>query len=349
MKVAVVNSMAPFVWGGAEELASHLIRNLRDQGLEAHDYRIPFAWEPYTGLPFEIARSKLLRFDDYDRVISLKFPVYCLEAEHHTTWLIHQFRQAYDLWNSPYCGIPHDAAGIRVRNIIHDEDRRVFTSRERLFTISEEISRRLRDATGVVARPLRAPLNDPQLFQGGPDEGYILAPGRVNAAKRQSLLVRAAAKLPANCRLIVAGPPESDEDARALHELVERHSLEDKVELDLRFLSREELARYVNHSRAVAYIPFQEDSYGYVTMEAFEAGKPVVTSNDAGELLEIVKHGHTGQVAEPTPEALAAAMDRYISNGRLAASHGMAAREGWRSLGINWGNTIEALLGTRSC
>jgi glycosyltransferase involved in cell wall biosynthesis len=296
--------MAPFVWGGAEELSSHLIRNLHEHGFEADEYRVPFAWEPYTGLPFEIARSKVLRLDNYDRVITLKFPVYFLEAEHHTTWLIHQFRQAYDLWDSPYCGIPHDVAGTRVREMIHEEDKRVFRSRDRLFTISQEISRRLCEATGVVAPPLRAPLNDPQLFQGGEDGGYILAPGRVNAAKRQSMLVRAVAMLKSNCRLIVAGPPESDDDERELRQLVERHSLSDRVKLDLRFLSREELADYVNHSRAVAYIPFQEDSYGYVTMEAYEAGKPVVTSNDAGELLEIVKHDETGQVAEPTPESL---------------------------------------------
>ena len=28
MKVLIVNNMAPFIWGGAEELASHLKKNL---------------------------------------------------------------------------------------------------------------------------------------------------------------------------------------------------------------------------------------------------------------------------------------------------------------------------------
>ena len=115
MRVAVVNTMAPFIWGGAEELAHHLVRNLRRLGNGAELYRVPFAWEPFSGIPLEMARLKALRLQAFDRVISMKFPVYLLEAEQHVTWLVHQYRQAYDLWDSPYCNIPHSAEGEAVR------------------------------------------------------------------------------------------------------------------------------------------------------------------------------------------------------------------------------------------
>jgi glycosyltransferase involved in cell wall biosynthesis len=305
VKILVVNSMAPFVWGGAEELASHLIANLRRMGYEADLHRIPFQWEPYSALPVEMARMKALRLNDADRVISMKFPVYLLNADRHSTWLIHQYRQAYDLRDTPFSNIPNTEEGRKVCELIAASDSQALATRDRLFTISSEVSARLSEHNGIEAPPLRAPINDPELFGGGAYEHYILAPGRINASKRQSLLIEAFKYLGSDARLIIAGPPETDQDATLLRQLVEENGLADRVKLDLRFLPRKDLAAYVNNCRAVAYLPYREDSYGYVTMEAFEAGKPVITVQDAGELLDIVKDDRTGRVVDPSPGALA--------------------------------------------
>lgn len=345
MKVLVVNTMAPFVWGGAEELAVHFVRNLRIHGHEAELLRLPFQWEPFDNIPAEIARFKVMKLPNVDRVISMKFPAYFIEAENHTTWLIHQYRQAYDLWGSEYGNLPPDCRGELVRDLIRSHDDEFFTRERRLFTISSEVSRRLKEYNGVDAPPLRAPINDPHLFVGGERGNYIVAPGRINAAKRQYLLVEAMRFLPASARLIVAGPPESQAEADRLHSIVAQHGLEDRVLLDMRFLDRSELADYVNHSAGVAYLPFQEDSYGYVTMEAFEAGKPVITTSDAGELLDIVIDERTGFVCEPDPEALADRMAKVLYNHRTASAMGAAGRDLWRSKDISWEAHINKLLG----
>lgn len=344
MKIIVVNAMAPFIWGGAEELAHHLILNLRRLGHEAHLYRIPFAWEPFSGIPTEMARLKALRMPAADRVISMKFPIYLLNAEHHSTWLIHQYRQAYDLWDTPFTNIPHTLEGHRVRDQIMAHDSATLGQRDGLFTISAEVSNRLKLHNGIVAPPLRAPLNDPEFFVGGSQGDYILAPGRVGASKRQWLLVEAMKYLGRDAKLIIAGPPESDADREVLERLVEQSNLGDRVKLDLRFLSRKELAGYVNNCRAVAYLPFQEDSYGYVTMEAFEARKPVITTSDAGELLEIVIDGRTGQVVPANERALAKAMSVYLANETLARDHGEDGRRLFHSKHINWSDNIARLL-----
>ena len=346
MKIAIVNTMAPFVWGGAEELAIHLALNLRRLGHDADLIRIPFAWEPYERITTEMVRCKAITLQRYDQVISMKFPVYLMETENHSTWLIHQYRQAYDLWDSPYCNIPHTIEGEALRQLIVEHDSHALSNRQRLFTISDEISSRLRINNGIEASPLRAPLNDPELFTGGPCGNYILAPGRINATKRQSLLVEAMSYMPADARLIVAGPPESEQDATNLRRLVEERDLHAQVKLDLRFLERGELASYVNGSRAVAYLPFQEDSYGYCTMEAFEAAKPVITVKDAVELLDIVHDGQTGRVCNAAPEELAEAMSSYLCNSRVASDHGRRAREVWRATGISWPDNIARLLGS---
>jgi len=346
MKITVVNTMAPFVWGGAEELAHHLVLNMRHLGHEAEVLRLPFAWDPFDQIPIEIARFKALRLADTDRVISLKFPVYMTEADHHTTWLIHQYRQAYDLWDSPYGNIPHTADGLAVRDLIVAGDNQALRSRDRLFTISPEISARLLENNDIAAPSLRTPINNPEMFCGGASEKYILAPGRINSSKRQGLLIEAARYLDPDMRLIIAGPPDRDQDGDALRQLVEKYDLANRVTLDLRFLSRQELADYVNNCRAVAYLPFEEDSYGYVTMEAFEAGKPVVTTRDSGGLLDIVLDQQTGTVVEPEPQHLAVAMSDYFKYAERARDHGLAGRALWHSKNINWPENISRLLGS---
>ncbi|RVT39823.1 glycosyltransferase family 4 protein [Sphingobium algorifonticola] len=345
MKVLVVNSMAPYVWGGAEELSQHLIYNLRQRNIDAELLRLPFQWEPYSGIPGEIARFKMMKLPNVDRVISMKFPAYFISASHHTTWLIHQYRQAYDMWDSPYCNIPHDKNGIVVKDFIRAQDNEYFKSANNIFTISDEISRRLYKYNGIQAEALRAPINDPHLFTGADPSGYILAPGRINSSKRQFLLVEAMQHLPATAKLVIAGPPESDADRMMLHDLVGRLDLAAQVKLDLRFLTRQELADYVNHATAVAYLPFQEDSYGYVTMEAFEAGKAVITCRDAGEILELVIDGNTGFISEADAESLAGAMAALLYNPNMAARMGAQAKAFWRSKDINWGSHLTKLLG----
>jgi glycosyltransferase involved in cell wall biosynthesis len=80
-------------------------------------------------------------------------------------------------------------------------------------------------------------------------------------------------------------------------------------------------------------------------MEAFAAGKPVLTTTDAGGVLDIVRHGETGLVAEPNPEALGAALARLAADRAAARRMGAAGRDMLARLGLNWGTTLEKLLG----
>ena len=98
MKVLVVNNAAPFIRGGAEELADHLVRQLNaTKGVESELLRLPFAWDPAERLVEEVLIHRAMRLINVDRVIALKFPAYLVPHDHKTLWLLHQFRQAYDL------------------------------------------------------------------------------------------------------------------------------------------------------------------------------------------------------------------------------------------------------------
>jgi glycosyltransferase involved in cell wall biosynthesis len=343
VKVLVVNNMAPFIWGGAEELAAHLERSLIAAGHEAELLRIPFRWEPASRIPSQMLMVRGFEMFNVDRVIALKFPAYLIRHSHKTLWVLHQYRQAYDLYDAGQSNLLEGLHGQEIRRLIRNADNETFGESRRIFTISKTTQQRLAHYNGVKADVLVPPLNDAELFTGGPSEGYVFAGGRINSMKRQHLLLEALALAPRTVRLLIAGPPDTPEDATRLGQLVESLALGDRAKLDLRFLPRAELAQYVNRAAVCACIPWNED-FGYVAAEAAAAGKPVITVHDSGGVLDLVRHQETGWVVAPEPQALAGAMAAACLDTTTASKYGAASRDHWLGLGINWPDTVERLL-----
>jgi glycosyltransferase involved in cell wall biosynthesis len=344
MKVLVVNNMAPFIWGGAEELAVHLQKNLIIAGHEAEILRIPFQWDPAERIPSQMLMTRAFELWNVDHVIALKFPAYLIRHPQKTIWLLHQYRQAYDLYDAGQSNIPANQAGDELRALIKAADEETFAESRSIFTNSEVTRQRLLHYNGVDAKVLYPPVNDPEIFNNNEMGDYIFAGGRVNNMKRQHLLVEALSHTDRALKLVIAGPPDSPTDAERLKEMVAKLGLEDRVKLDLRFLPRETYANYVNKSMAVAYLPFDEDSLGYVAMEAAIAGKALISTTDSGGILGLAKHEETGWVTEAKPASLAEAMNCVGKNLQRTRQLGMTAKELWLSLGINWPQTVEALL-----
>jgi glycosyltransferase involved in cell wall biosynthesis len=115
------------------------------------------------------------------------------------------------------------------------------------------------------------------------------------------------------------------------------------VDLHFGFHPRKEIARWVGGALACAYIPYDEDSLGYVTMEAVASAKAVLTTTDSGGLLELVNE-HTGKVTAPTSEALAEGLAALWENPKRTRALGVSAQEAWRRRAISWDATIERLL-----
>ena len=343
MKVLVLTTCVPFLRGGAEILRDSLVARLQEMHVEAEAVSIPFTWDPPELLIEEMLIARGLRLTNVDRVIALKFPAYLIPFENKVIWLLHQYRQAYDLWDASQTNLSETTRGDVIRNMIYRADNSAFAAAKAIFTSSPVTRDRLRRYNGFDSEVLPAPLEDPELFVGGESQGYVVATGRVGEGKRQHLLLRSLRYAP-GVRLIIAGPPENSEACYLLQRIVAEEGLEDRVKLDLRFLPRAELSDLINHSLAVACLPFDEDSVSYVAMEAFQAGKPVVTLTDSGGVLEIVKNNETGWVVEPTKEALGAALITMTADPARAASYGVAGRAVLSERGITWRRTIERLL-----
>ncbi len=344
MKILVVNNMAPFIWGGAEELALHLRRNLELAGHQSEILRIPFKWEPAAVIPSQILMCKFFELLNVDKVIALKFPAYTINHPNKTIWLLHQYRQAYDLYDAGQTNLPAGDHGNEIREIIKQADNAAFSTANKIFTNSAITQKRLQQYNQFSSEVLLPPLNDPELFRGGEPEGYIFAGGRINNMKRQYLLIEALALTPAHVKLIIAGPPDNASDAEKLTSLANSLGVADRVKLDLRYLSRQELAMYVNHALACAYLPFDEDSLGYVAMEAANASKALITTSDSGGILELVRNNETGWVVDPVADLLAEVMTKATDSVRLTQKKGESGKALWLSFDITWAKTIERLL-----
>ena len=118
----------------------------------------------------------------------------------------------------------------------------------------------------------------------------------------------------------------------------------DRVELLSEWISEERKRALFADALACAYVPFDEDSYGYVSLESYYSRKPVITCSDSGGTLEVVEDGLTGRVVEPEPEALAAAMDGLRRDPGLAHRMGEAGYERLQAMNISWDHVIDRLL-----
>ncbi len=343
VKVLIVTTMAPFVWGGAEALADSLVDQLVLAGHRAETLRIPFKWDPPTVIPSQMLLVRALELFNVDRVIALKFPAYLIRHRHKTIWLLHQYRQAYDLIGTGMSNLEGQEQ-LGIRHVINNADTESLTESRAIFCNSPVTQKRLQIHNNIQSKVLYPPVNFPQEFQSRPSEGYVFAGGRVNEMKRQHLLIEAAARAPKDVRLIIAGPPEGATYGRRLTELVERHSLQGRVVLDLRMLSRAEYADYLTRSAAVAYLPIDEDSLGYVAMEAATAAKPVITATDSGGVLGLVADGETGWVVQASPENLCDALVEACNGEAISRKRGVALRNKLRIMNITWQHTISKLL-----
>jgi glycosyltransferase involved in cell wall biosynthesis len=85
---------------------------------------------------------------------------------------------------------------------------------------------------------------------------------------------------------------------------------------------------------------FKED-YGLTAIEAMAVGKPVIACTDGGGLTELVDHERTGLIVDPTPGAIAAAVERLTSDPELAAELGANGRV--RAAELSWSVAADEL------
>ena len=342
-RVLVLESQTPFVHGGAEILVRQLTGALRERGYETDIVSIPFREHPRDELMAHAAAWRLIDVSEslgrpVDLAIATKFPSYFVRHPAKVVWLVHQHRPAYELCGTPFSNFDHTDSDVGVRKRLIELDTQMLGECAALFSIARTVSARLEKYNGLIAEPLYHPPKLADRLKGGPYGDYMLTVTRLEKVKRVDLAIDAFRHVNRPMRLLIAGDGSVRPELEA-H--IERLGLRDRVQLLGRVADDELIALY-GGARGLLFTPYDED-YGYVTLEAFLARKPVVTTSDAGGPLEFVVNDVNGIVTAPVADAIAAAVNQLATDTALPARLGNAGYE--RARTITWDGVVERLVG----
>jgi glycosyltransferase involved in cell wall biosynthesis len=340
MRIAVCAPQVPFARGGAEIFADDLVAELRARDHDVDLVTVPYKWYPGERVLSQAFLWRLLDLEEadgrrIDTVIATKFPSYAVRHPNKIVWLLHQFRQAYELDRTDLGQFGESAEDRATRRAVQRLDRVALGEARRLFTTSRNVAERLERSTGLVAEVMPHP---PQELPYRTDgyEDFVLSVGRLDRAKRHDLLLEAVAS-DASLRCVIVGEgPDRDR----LEDVARRSGVDGRARFTGR-VGEQELADLYARCLAVFYAPVDED-FGMVPYEAFLAEKPVVTTTDAGGPLEVVADRRTGLVCEPRPAALAAACVWLRAHVDDARAWGRAGKDIARR--VSWDETIQRLL-----
>jgi glycosyltransferase involved in cell wall biosynthesis len=340
-RVLVLAVQSPFTHGGAERHVRRLTEELGKRGVEADLVSMPMAQRER----FDLVRAALawrgldlteMGGQPVDAVIATRFPTYAVRHPNKVVWLIHQYRQAYDQFGTPYSDLTSSPEDRRTREVIAQIDRVGLTEARKVFANSQTVAARLARFNGIPSQPLYHPPPLAGRYRGGSSGDTVLWVGRLEEWKRPGLLVGALPHAPEARAVFVGRGPAAERLVALAAEL----GVADRV----RFVPEvddEELLSLYAAARIVAVTAAGED-LGYVPLEAFLSGKPVLTTEDAGGPLEFVKNGETGIVTAPRPEALGVALRLAWSRPEALQAMGEAGRA--RAAKLDWDGPVAALL-----
>jgi glycosyltransferase involved in cell wall biosynthesis len=254
-----------------------------------------------------------------------------VQHPNHVLWLNHRMREYYDLWDQFSAHLTWKGRikeGMR-RALIHRVDKYLMNRMQHRYVISATVQTRLQRFGRIQSDVLYPPPPQRDYRHDGYGD-YLFGVSRLSPLKRFDLVLKALAEpIAASIKCVIAGEGAELEKLRALASHLE---IDHRVQFVGR-LTDQQMIDHLARCRAVIFPPFNED-YGFVTVEAFMCGKAVITCTDSGGPAELVRHGETGFVTEPTSEAVAAAMRALVDDRNLAArmgeaGHAMASKMTW--------------------
>jgi glycosyltransferase involved in cell wall biosynthesis len=385
MKIAVVAPCpVPYAVGGAEKLWWGLVGHLNEHTEhQAELIKLPSPEADLRALLASYEQFAKLNLSGFDLVVSGKYPAWMVEHPRHVVYMLHRLRGLYDAYPGA-AQLPRDLAADHGVSALTAYMQRTAGRRSAVPEFFERVREVLAhaprlpgllDFPGPFARALVHWLDGvalapeaierfaaishtvaqrPGYFPFGADVHVAWPPphmprvagerfehfftaSRLDGPKRIGLLIEAMRYVRADVPLLIAGTgPEQ--------ERLQVQAADDPRIRLLGFQSDHAIERFYADALAVPFVPYAED-YGLVTVEAMQAGKPVITTSDAGGPCELVVDGGTGIVCEAEPRALGHALQRLADDRALAKSLGEAGRR--RAAAIGWDTVVDTIIPTQ--
>lgn len=343
MKIALCSSVIPFLDGGARNIVEWLETELIKVGHAVERVYLPQIDSP-DHLISQMMAYRLVNLESADRIVCFRPPSYVIPHPHKILWFIHHVRVFYDMWDSEYRVFPDDPKHRAIKAALHHFDTQAIGEAKQVFTNSQVVSDRLLHFNKIGSEVLYPPIAAPERFSCRGFNDEIVYVSRVEHHKRQHLLVEALRYTTSPVRVRLCGKSFNESYATELRQAIKTHGLENRVSFDDAWISESDKIQILGDCLAAAYLPVDEDSYGYPSLEASHSGKPVVSTTDSGGVLELVIDGYNGYLAEPTPQALAEAMDKLYLDRENTRRMGLNAAARIDELNISWSHVLERLL-----
>ncbi|HMA73203.1 MAG TPA: glycosyltransferase family 4 protein [Xanthobacteraceae bacterium] len=347
MRIGLVSSAVPLIQGGGRFIVDWLAPKLIEAGHQVETIWIPQTDDPETLFQQMLAFRLIDLNDSCDRIITFRPPAHVIPHHNKIVWFIHHFRAFYDLWQTEYCAVPNTEYWKSFRRTLMAADTKALNEARKVYTNSAVVGRRLKQFNGIDSEVLYPPVMQPErYFSVGYSDSVVMI-CRFEHHKRQHLAVEAMKYVKTPVRLHIAGMSSGEEEkyVHLLRKTVMQHRLANRVTLDYRWISESEKISLLSSALAAAYVPLDEDSYGYPTVEAALASKCTITTSDAGGVREFVSDGVCGVITAADPRSLAEAFDRLWSNRKHAGELGSGARARVDELKISWADVVRRLTG----
>ncbi|WP_028553094.1 glycosyltransferase family 4 protein [Paenibacillus sp. UNC451MF] len=342
-KVAICHAQVPFFYGGGELHAESLKNELLKRNYHADIVTLPYKWYPNEQLVQSMLNWRLIDLSEsngekIDLVIPMKFPSYGVQHHNKVIWLMHQFRQVYDLFGTQYSEFDHTPESLSTRELVKRFDNNSLNESKKLFTTSNNNANRLKKYNNIGAEVLYHPPKHYGKYFTETYGDYILSVGRLDKLKRIDLLINAIKYTDNNVKCIIAGSgPEKENLEKLIHKL----GLEHRIKL-VGFIDDAELLHYLANCLGVYYAPYDED-YGYVTLEAFLSKKPIISFEDSGGVLEFVQDNENGFILSQH-EQISETINYLYHNKNKAISFGEIGHNLVKD--ISWDYVIDRLTET---
>ncbi|UOD50373.1 glycosyltransferase [Orrella daihaiensis] len=310
--------------GGAERFFEGLYEGLQLIGCAVQRINLPADEPDFKTILRNYTACQALDLSAFDVVISTKAPSYVVEHPAHVVYLVHTVRSFDDMFDSQFTQPTAELYEQRAR--LHRLELMPMKQARARFAIGQEIADRLYRWRGLSAGVIHPPLVL-EGFEQGVCGDYFFLPGRLHHWKRIDLIIEAVKQSSYPFKFKIAGTGDDLERLRSIA------GDDDRIEF-LGRISDEDLVQLYANALAVPFVPIHED-YGYITLEAFASGKPVVTCSDSGEPARIVQHRVNGLIAAPNADAVRQALEALYDD-REAASRMGAAGLQWVSAMPDW-------------
>jgi glycosyltransferase involved in cell wall biosynthesis len=346
VRIIIASTSIPHIDGGGRLIVRWAADALREAGHEVEEFYLPFPPSVGSTLPAIVGLRKMPFRDACDRLVTIRWPAHVIQHDNKAIWFIHHYRMAFDLWDTEYRNVPDNAEGRSFRELLRGVDNKAFAEARDVFTNSQIVRNRVREHNGLDVDTLYPPLGgDTSRFFTEEYGDFVFLPSRITTIKRQLLAIEALAHTITPVRLVIAGRSEDPAYLSLLEETARRLDVMDRLDLNVGWMDETEKVRLLARCLAVVVPPRDEDSYGYPSLEASHSCKPIVTLSDSGGVLEFVRDGVEGLVAEPDPRSLARAFDRLYDDRAYAERLGGNSNRRRDEMNIGWDHVVRRLVG----